>query len=107
MSKHSSIPYISSKIVDFQSTEIIGRAKLSNLIKLHGKDTNVFNIELFCLTYIEIKARTLENILSDHYHHYQIYFNPFKNKFIKREHSCKILYTNAKLKGNISLVSTA
>ena len=102
MSKHSSIPYISSKIVDFQSTEIIGRAKLSNLIKLHGKE---YRIILFGS--IEIKARTLENILSDHYHSYQIYFNPFKNKFIKREHSCKILYTNAKLKGNISLVSTA
>ena len=55
MSKHSSIPYVSSKIVDFQSTEIIGRAKLSNLIKLHGKDTNIFNIEFFCLAQLRLK----------------------------------------------------
>ena len=37
MTKHSSIPYISSTVVDFQSTDIVGRATVAALVKLHGE----------------------------------------------------------------------
>lgn len=36
MTKHSSIPYISSTVVDFQSTDIVGRATVAALVKLHA-----------------------------------------------------------------------